>query len=851
MAIRSPIAFVLITQFALGANIANWGDLPLGGIDRDMRGDFVYDSSQSGDFVLNEGIFFTNSSATLTINATISGDWGNGVCGMVFCSDAGSLTFTKGNLLFYINSSQATNPKGIFSLTNGATLDINSNLSAKIMQGSDMSSGVFSINNSTLNLINAKLMIDLSEATNPNAFVTSGSSKVSINNGDAQNQSIAIKGNLVLKDSSMINLNLVGNSSFLQGGIALEGQSSLTLTLSNQAQATITEYSQSTTSSSKFTLQSSTLNGIIYGAQTNLDLSNGSTWNVWESNDPLKPNLPSQVGTLSVNNSTINLALDSTGVRFDSNMIQKTLRANALNGSGTFILYSDVGEKMIDTTHFSKASGNHSVQILYNPLTFSGEKATSITQADGMVVATIDDTASKATFSALPTIMGLTSYTGVITPITTPTDIQWTLTAITPSGESDLSKAIKTALNTPYRLFDFSAQTLNLRLGDLRKYPKDYGLFFHYTIAQNQFAPDSSMLGIDELAMNITGGFNLDQVYRGHTDFLGFGFEINLAQSDCGSYSASSQSYGGFLSYTSIWDNRFFYDFVLKYAYSPTAVDFSSLAQEAEFSTHWVSLSGEVGKKFAFNSGEDFFYILPQGKVTTGMILPTSLQTKDDNQIPIQAQLDWQFPLLLKSALYLGYEWNGGFVGDIQVGAFIDYSLYSGGDVRASDLWSNVEKKFDMDFDVGLSIISNFTIKDFLRFYLQFDSSFLGTYTHDVLFNVGVLWSFGDRYVPPPPPPADPNRLKVRPLRSKTIRNIPTVRDNDKENMKHYEGNRQNIINSYSPRPAPTYNSTQEAQEEIMQEGRMNLRDTYQPSYTPQQPQSQGRYYKSDRYNER
>lgn len=847
---KTPLALILASQFALGANIANWKDLPLGGIATDTRGDFVYDSLQTTDFILSEGIFFTNSSATLSINATISGDWAN-QCGMVFCSDNGSLTFTKGNLIFYINSSQATNPQGLFSLTNSATLDVNSNISASISAGSDLSHGFFSVDGSTLNIINANLSLDLSQAKNPYALIAKGAGKISINNGDDQNQRIFINGNILTQDSALVNISLSNQSSSLKGGITLKDRSTFTLSLSNQAQATFTAYTQEVGTSAKITLQNSTLNGIIYGSQTNLDLSNNSTWNVWESSDPLKPTQPSQVGNLTVNNSVINLALDSSGVRFGSPMVQKTLQANTLSGNGSFALYSDVGERKIDTTHFSKASGNHSIQILYNPLTFSHNKATSITQADNMVVATIDDTTSKATFSALPTIMGLTSYQSVITPITNPTNIQWIITAINPCGESDLSKALKTALNTPYRLFDFSAQTLNLRLGDLRNYPKDYGLFFHYTIAQNHFSPDSSMLSLDELAMNITGGFNLDQVYRGHTDFLGFGFEINLADSETSSYTASSQSYGGFLNYTSIWDNRFFYDIVLKYAYSPNTIDFSPLAQEAEFSSHWIALSAEVGKKFAFMPSKDFFYILPQGKVTTGMILPSSLQTIDSNQISIQADLGWQFPLLLKSAIYLGYEWNGGFVGDIQIGTFIDYSLYSGGAIKLSDMWSSVEKKFDMDFDVGISIISNFTIKDFLRFYLQFDSSFLGTYTHDVLFNAGILWSFGDRYVPPPPPPADPNRLKVRPLRSKTIRDIPTVRDNDKENMKHYEGDRQNIIKSYTPKPTPTYNNTQNTQEEVMQEGRMNLRDTYQPTYSPSQPTPQERYYKSDRYNGR
>ena len=175
-----------------------------------------------------------------------------------------------------------------------------------------------------------------------------------------------------------------------------------------------------------------------------------------------------------------------------------------------------------------------------------------------------------------------------------------------------------------------------------------------------------------------------------------------------------------------------------------------------------------------------------------------------------------------------------------------------------------------MDFDVGISIISNITIEDYLRFYLELDTSFLGSYSTDVLFNAGIRWSFADRYIPPPPPPADPNRLKVRKLRGNTVRDIPTIKKNDRSNMKHYEGSRNQIIDEYEestsqPQYSPNYNEeengnanrfyprdtyTPTPSNTPVQRGyRGSSRDTYQPSSSQVPSQSQAeRYYHQDSY---
>lgn len=877
---------MLCSSISWGITINNWTQLPQQGIMQDTEGNFSYDNTQTQNFVLSNNIFFQNSNAHLKINTIISGDWSglNGT-GMIFNgtnggNNKGKYTFNKGNISFFIDSSgiNAFGQGGYFQLSGGSSLDINANLAITASATSDMNSvGLFGIKDSSLNITDANLNIDLSnnQGRGPILFYTEGASGVKINSGgNKAGQNIYLKGGIEVKDTSTFELNLANQNSYYEGVVSLSNQAKFTLNLSNSS-ATFTTYSQQTGSATLSLENNSTLNSTIIGNQTDFIMSGNSIWNMWgQNNNGAGPNanFENSIRNLTINNAKVNFMKNENGSnRFGQAFEKKSLTGGGtLTGAGTFAIYADVGAKATDTITFAQASGSHTFDILYNPNTFSQALASSISTADNMIVATIQNTTTDATFSALPTVMGLTSYTTHLEKRTNGANTEWLITNITPDGQSPLAQALTTALNTPYRLFESSSQTLNLRLGDLRNYPKDHGLYFHYTIAQNSFVQDSNLTAGKDLFMSIVGGYDMNALYRGHNDFLGFGFEINLLDTTTDIFTSSTQSYGGFLYYTSIWSNRFYYDIIFKYAYSPTDVNLGSLASSTSFSAHLLNLTAEVGKKFAFTSSRDFAYAEVQGKLTSGFIFPTSLSTSDPHGTPIEAQIDFQFPLLLRSSMYFGYEWNKRFRGDLKAGVFVDYSLFNGADTILKDEWSKFEKSFDMDFDVGISIISNITIEDYLRFYLELDTSFLGSYSADVLFNAGIRWSFADRYIPPPPPPADPNRLKVRKLRRNTVRDIPTIKKNDRSNMKHYEGSRNQIIDGYEestsqPQYSPNYNEeengntnrfyprdtyTPTPSNTPVQRGyRGSSRDTYQPSSSQVPSQSQAeRYYHQDSY---
>lgn len=877
------VSVLLFSSVAWGTSFNNWNDnLFKNGISQNLEGNFTYNNTQTTDYVLQNNIFFQNSNLSLNVRTTISGDWSglNGT-GMIFNgtnggANQGKYTFNKGNISFFIDSTVTKfGTGGYFQLSGGSSLDINANLTITSSANSNFRDvGLFGVDGSTLKITDADLKIDLSNTTSPNIFYLTGNSVAEINTGgNKAGQNIYLKGGIEVKNTSTFELNLANKNSYFEGAVSLSDTAKFTLNLSNSS-ATFTTYSQiNNGSNSTLSLEnSSTLNSTINGLQTDFVMSGDSIWNMWGQNNGAGKGHENSIRNLTINGATVNFMNNENGSnRFGQAFMKKSLEGKGtLTGAGTFAIYADVGVKNTDSITFAKADGNHTFDILYNPNTFSQALASSISTADKMIVATIQNTTTDATFSALPTVMGLTSYTTHLEKQTNGANTEWYITNITPDGQSPLAQALTTALNTPYRLFESSSQTLNLRLGDLRNYPKDHGLYFHYTIAQNSFVQDSNLTAGKDLFMSIVGGYDMNALYRGHNDFLGFGFEINLLDTTTDIFTSSTQSYGGFLYYTSIWSNRFYYDIIFKYAYSPTDVNLGSLASFTSFSAHLLNLTAEVGKKFAFTSSRDFAYAEVQGKLTSGFIFPTSLSTSDPHGTPIEAQIDFQFPLLLRSSLYFGYEWNERFRGDLKAGVFVDYSLFNGADTILKDEWSKFEKSFDMDFDVGISIISNITIEDYLRFYLELDTSFLGSYSTDVLFNAGIRWSFTDRYVPPPPPPADPNRLKVRKLRGNTVRDIPTIKKNDRSNMKHYEGSRNQIIDGYEestsqPQYSPNYNEeengnanrfyprdtyTPTPSNTPVQRGyRGSSRDTYQPSSSQVPSQSQAeRYYHQDSY---
>ena len=772
------LALCLCSSFAHSFVINDWAGIPLQGIFEDTQGNFTYTQANFQNFVLKDSLFFINPNATLTITSSISGNWNGGgaiaPCGVVFCASGGTdqFNFNKGSVVFNINSlNLVSQTLGLFTLSNGAGLDSNADLSINLVQGSNVGAGVFYVNNSNL-ILAGNLSLETQGET---IFKAEGNSKIEINRGGNHvGQKIALRGNINLKNQADFKLSLGNQASFFEGDVRLNDQSKFELLLVD-SRARIGNYMQNT-ASANFVLQSSTLNAFFGNARnTDLTLLSNSKWEMREN---------SEIGKLKLHHSSIDLLMQ----RFGQATIPKKLTATSLEGVGEFILYGDIQAKQIDNLSFTKADGKHLLKIYYNPDTFTQKIAQNISDKDGIVVVSIDDANSKAEFDGALTEMGILRYKTNLSKTIANVQTQWLISGIVEAGDSYLAQALSTALNSPYRLFEIMDSSLFLRLGDLRNYPKDYGFYLRYHLGLNQLQKGKNTLETQDFWMNIAGGFDMNALYKNRVDFLGFGFDVTLLDSKNSAYSLAAQAYGANFYYSLIFHNRFYIDTIVKYAFSPSEIEFKENLehQKVDFYSHLILLGLDLGKKFSFGKTKNFFYLEPQGKLTSGVILPTDLKIRTQEEI--KADLKTQVPLLVRASLYFGYEWNEAFVGDLKLGTFVGYTLNNGGEILLQDPRSRLTKKFSGDLDVGISAMGSIEVQDFLRFYFELDSSFLGDYKSLIAFNTGIRFSFGERYVPPPPPPADLGRFKVRYKNTQNIRRtIPLVKEDEINQMKHYE----------------------------------------------------------------
>lgn len=758
--------------------ITKWSDLPVGGIRVDTTGNWTYNQTNANDFVLKNQIFFASSSAKLSINATISGDWSN-LCGMIFCLDTQTnIVFNPGHLNFSINTEQATKTStGLFQLKNKASLEINSNLSITATQTSRFDQGVFNIQDAKLHFINSDLSLDFSNNQDKiNLFDLSQNADVKINSsGNSAQQTVILKGGIKV-DNANFELNLSNRQSNFEGLVELKNASNFVLNLTN-SQATLTHYNENLngTGQASFNLKRSMLYAQLKGKQTDLNLSSSSIWYMFSS---------SEVRHLTLQDSQIDFMQDTQGNRLNQPFVQKMLQADSLKGNATFKLYADVQQKQIDTIQLQNAQGHHQIQIFYNPKTFTQALAEAINEQSNMIVASANN--PDATFEAGKTEMGLIVYQTDLKKTTQNNQTQWVVSKIFASGYSTLSKILTTALNTPYRLFDLSNSILALRLGDLRNYPKDYGLYLRIATGLNQLKETANTLKMQESWIHLVGGFDRSYRYSQRTDFFGISFDVTSLDSKHPVFALNSQAYGIKLYYTSIFDHRFYLDWTLKYSFSPTHFQSND---NLDFQAHFIHFGLEMGDKFAIGGQKDFFYIQPEAKLTTGAILPLDFELKDQNQEQIKGKLQIQIPLIIRTALYVGYEWNTGLIGDFRIGSFVEYSLKNGAKTLLSDPRSSIEREFKSDLDVGFTAIGNIELNKIWRFYFGLDSSFLGNYTTSITFNAGMRWSFGDRYIPPPPinPSTSPDRLKIRYRPSPVRRTIPLIKQEEIQQMKHYD----------------------------------------------------------------
>ena len=533
----TPNTTIILDNSTLTGNITqNNGNLTL---------DYKNNSAMVGTTTLNNLTLFK---ATLN-QSSITGNFNTTNSNMQIKMDNGSLINGTLNLAknpnFTLDSSASTLQGDIIhsgEVGNGEEITLNFRDNSTLNNGSMTITGdmLITSTNSQINSANGislalgSFKLNLNNSTGTIASITTGASNtISILTENNSNSTI---NKTTMSDTSK--LTLTGqNSAILSGDIELKNQSTGTITsLSNaNLKVNITPFTDSTLN---ITLNGGILEGTITQAQ---EASTGSmtlgsagafggrwiatgdssikTLNVTNSSGNVANEAIMLQDTYTSPISLIDMTRDPNGSRIGMTMIkagnipqqgetaERTVRVGTLSGlNGVFRVYTDIGAEASDKISAGTASGNHIMQVYYNPATFTEDIGNRY-----IVVAHVDDTQTTASFEGGSTMVGTQIYKTSLTKVQAQGGgggWDWILGKTQNAGANYGTKVISSILQSQYRSFALQTESLRQRMGELRDINRVHGLWGRYTMGTT-YTPES------DVAVEVADNFYSDCGFDG------------------------------------------------------------------------------------------------------------------------------------------------------------------------------------------------------------------------------------------------------------------------------------------------------------------------------------------------
>lgn len=460
----------------------------------------------------------------------------------------------------------------------------------------------------------------------------------------------------------------------------------------------------------------------------------------------------------------------------------RVLKAEDLSGNGLFRIYADLGTKMADSIHASKASGTHLIQVYYRAETFRD------IGKDRIVVAKVDDPNTTASFKGTQSDIGLTRYdTEIIKENGQNGGFEWILGQATPAGLSYASKIIASILQSQYRLFSLEADSLDRRLGGLENIQRDKGFWVRSFFGQSNKKALSYSINERDNYYSIWSGFDYNNIgLRGH-NFLGTFFNYTAMDTQSAAYLGKSSSFAfGFYDVFKAYSG-FYFDVLVKYIYSMSAFDITSYAlskNKPQINNHKFLANLEIGHTFYIGEKYKSLYIQPQFQITGGFIQGYSTHFIDVSGEKIDAEIGHNAPAMMRIGAFVGKSFGETIRFNVKGGSSFAYDVNSGGKLNFKDSSNTFSTRQKGDFKMLLSAHADLILGDSFSLYSSFDTSFFGTYSTIFNFNVGLRLTFGRRnnivadvpmvYNPytPPPPQTTPDRRNIPIVRNYTTRDI-------------------------------------------------------------------------------
>lgn len=750
-------------------------------------------SSISGNFVLtnNPGFTLNSSDSTLQGNIQHTGELGNG--------DEITLNFTNNSTL------------------NNDTMTITGNMAINSLSSQINSTGGISLLLGTL-----KLTLGNSTGT-IESIKTGGDNSISIL---TQNNSNSTINNLEMSDNSC--LTLTGqNGAILNGEVILKDTANATITSLSNANLKI-NLTPETGTTATITLNGGILEGTINQTQPQVGTmtlgtagafggrwiatgdSNIANLNITNSSGNVANEALMQQDTYNTTISLVDTTRDVGGAsRIGLDMVkagvaptagqtaERTIRIGSLSGlNGVFRVYTDIGAEASDKISAVSASGNHIMQVYYNPATFTTEIGDRY-----IVVAHVDDEQTTANFEGGTTQVGTQSYkTDLKKVVAQGGGYDWILGKTQSGGANYGTKVISSIMQSQYRSYAIQTESLRQRMGELRDINRVHGLWGRYSMGTTTTPEDENGVEITDNFYNAWIGYDQNVLDLKGQNFYGFALSYAYVNPEGEDYVGNIHNIGFNFYDTFVARNDFYMDFVFKYilTYSDYEISYYNLSKNTpSYFNHKVMLSAEIGKKFKLTETKNYFFLQPDFQISVGYIFGNELSFVDLSQTTIDASIGGSIPLILRTGLNAGYSLNTWLKSDFYVGTSFFYETTGGGSVNLSDSCNDVSYSHKGGFKLTLQGGFDVLFTDNARIYFEAGTSFLSKTKTNYSINAGARFSFGYKNTrqlkAPPLTTQEPKKPEYDP------RNIPVITDYTTEDIRNN--------NSVTPKTPQGYDS--------------------------------------------
>lgn len=377
---------------------------------------------------------------------------------------------------------------------------------------------------------------------------------------------------------------------------------------------------------------------------------------------------------------------------------------------------------------------------------------------------------------------------------------QWIVSDVQRADNSYLSRLLDSLFQTQFRIQKTQIDTLNLRMGELRKLNRVHSVWVRSKYGRMGSKETDQTTGSWDEYASIWVGYDQNFYVLGGKNFLGGSFDVQFynsygvpSQDDFAnpSYTGKSQSYGFSVYDTFFFDSGFYIDALAKYYFTHNRFTIASevlAGNIPSFFSHNFFASLEIGQRFKLPQN---FYIKPDAGFSFAFSSGQDWNFMDWSNQLIKARLDFNAPVNMRTGLTAGWTFNSrGYEGDLYIGTSFEYDFNTGGDLRLEDFLDKITLTHGGNFNWRINAGTNIILNEYWRIYFDVDTAFFGTINSTFNINGGVRINFGRLhpqmpYIPPYIEAPDEDFSKYPRYR----RTIPEVQNYETQNiLDNYKG---------------------------------------------------------------